>query len=63
MITQRWHADLFVRPVAQCDFVFGWVLSVMGVDEFAGQADRAALAAATLLYLATIHGARVWRVL
>ena len=21
------HADLFVRPVARCDFVFGWVLS------------------------------------
>ena len=51
-----------VRPVARCDFVFGWVLSVIGMEEFAGQADRAVRAAATLLYLATMHGAPVWRV-
>ena len=56
------YADLFARPVARCDFVFGWVLSVIGMEEFAGQADRAVRAAATLLYLATMHGAPVWRV-
>ena len=50
------HADLFVRPVARCDFVFGWVLSVIGMEEFAGQAARAVRAAATLPYLRTTLG-------
>ena len=58
----RWPRRSFVRPVARCDFVFGWVLSVIGMEELAGQADRAVRAAATLLYLATMHGAPVWRV-
>ena len=49
-------AVLFVRPVARCDFVFGWVLSVIGMEEFAGQAARAVRAAATLPYLRTTLG-------
>ena len=52
------HADLFVRPVARCDFVFGWVLSVIGMEELAGQAARAVRAAATLPYLRTTRCAR-----
>ena len=56
--TIRWPR----RSGGSCDFVFGWVLSVIGMEAFAGQAARAVRAAATLLYLATAHGARVQRV-
>ena len=57
------YADLFARPVARCDFVFGWVLSVIGREEFAGQAARAVRAAATLSYLLTTHVVRACRVM
>ena len=45
----RWPRRSFARPVAQCDFVFGWVLSVIRMEAFAGQAARAVRAAVTLL--------------
>ena len=52
----------FVRVWLSVILYSAGLLSVIGMEEFAGQADRAVRAGATLLYLATMHGAPVWRV-